>query len=195
MDAQALQLTVRADLHLSTTADNLFGGFCDLLEVPVVISYHVFGPSRAGVEQSWWVKLGEFLVIPNSVMLVKEDLPGQSTISDQEGWCVTGLALCDELDDIFVQWRDWEGMFDTCVTVEYHIQVHLEIATTFGVDEHLFFSRGLEYPLSLDASWLHIAFYTERAELFQSLHVVSCILKTPDDRFMCVLRSVQDESS
>lgn len=195
MNTQTLQLTVRADLNLSTTADDLFGGFCDLFEVPVVISHHMFGPSRAGVEQSRWVKLGEFLVIPNSVVLVKEDLSGQSTISHQEGWCVTGLALCDELDDIFVQRRDREGMFNPCVTIDHHIQVHLKIATTFWVDEHLLFSRGLKYPLSLNAPRLHITLDTKCAEFLQSFHVVSCILKTPDDRFMCVLRSVQDESS
>src|SRR3990172_10557092 len=94
----------------------------------------------------------------------------------------SGFRVCDKLDDIFIQRRNRNVMFDARVSVEHHRQVQKEGRTTFRYDQHVERTRRLDDLLALIAPRLVVALDGKRADGLESPKMRHCVVEIVDDR-------------
>ncbi len=85
-------------------------------------------------------------------------------------------------------------MLDRRVPVEEERQVHLQISAPFRNDFDPLLAGGLDDPLPLHPSGLHVGLHGEGAEGLHPADVVPGVVERVDDGPVRIVRSVQDEA-
>lgn len=68
---------------------------------------------------------------------------------DEQGWSVDGVVLCEEFEDIVVEWCCWQGVFVVGEVVECVCDVEFEVVVVFGCCQYVGFMVCLCYLMVL----------------------------------------------